>query len=86
MTWSWWSFMWFVVGWVLASIGATLIVSLFGSRSIMWWRGRSEHLEKLICKLAKEYPSKLWNGLPNNVKDECQRIIEKSYERDWRIE
>ena len=77
---------WFIVGLIVGGSLGFIVMSCLAANGVTWWRGRSEHLEKLICKLAKEYPSKLWNGLPNNVRDECQRIIEKSYREDWRVE
>ena len=77
---------WFIVGLIVGGSLGFVVACLFASNAASWWRGRAEHLEKLICKLAKEYPSKLWNSLPNNVKDECQRIIEKNYKEDWEIE
>lgn len=76
---------WYIACFVLGGTIATIVVCCFAANGVTWWRGRAEHLEKLICLLAKHYPVKLWQALPPSVQDECQQIIEKSYRKEWEI-
>ena len=58
------------------------VVACFGAKNVTWWRGRAEHLEKLICLLAKQFPCKLWDALPPYVQDDSMRIVEKYFRKE----
>ena len=85
-----------IVGLVVGGAVGLVTACMFAARSTSWWRGRAEeeeylvrcykktneHLQGLICELAKHYPIKLWDELTPALRDECMRIIEQSYRSD----
>jgi len=77
---------WLIVGLVVGGAVGLVTACMFAARSTSWWRGKAEHMEKLVCIVAKRVPIKVWDESDEEwtpaVRDECMRIIERSYRRD----
>jgi len=72
----------FITGLVVGGAVGLVTACMFAARSTSWWRGKAEHMEGLVCDLAKQYPCKLWDELTPALRDECMGIIERSYRKD----
>ena len=71
-----------IIGLVVGGAVGLITTCMFAARSTSWWRCRAEHMEGLVCDLAKHYPIKLWDELTPALRDECMEIIERSYRED----
>ena len=77
---SWWIIL--IIGFAVGTWFGIGLASVFAAKNVTWWRGRAEHLEKLICVLAKQFPCKLWDALPPYVQDDSMRIVEKYFRKE----